>query len=102
MNQHLPAGDSFPVERPALPTRMLGGLAGSAQGLGCMGLSEFRGPVDEQTAVRTIHRALDLGVTLLDTADIYGMGRNATAAGAGGGGPGPGRPAVGWPDAAGW
>ncbi|HEX3784082.1 MAG TPA: aldo/keto reductase [Pseudonocardiaceae bacterium] len=55
---------------------MLGALASSAQGLGCMGLSEFRGQVEERTALRTIHRALDLGVTMLDTADIYGTGRN--------------------------
>jgi aryl-alcohol dehydrogenase-like predicted oxidoreductase len=41
-------------------------------GLGCMGMSEFYGTADEQTAVETIHRALDLGVTFLDTADMYG------------------------------
>ncbi|QIG44101.1 aldo/keto reductase [Nocardioides anomalus] len=41
-------------------------------GLGCMGMSEFYGTSDEQTAVETIHRALDLGVTFLDTADMYG------------------------------
>ena len=65
------------AKNPAsLPTRRLGALVSSAQGLGCMGLSEFRGPVDERKALRTIHRALDLGVTMLDTADIYGMGRN--------------------------
>jgi aryl-alcohol dehydrogenase-like predicted oxidoreductase len=44
----------------------------STIGLGCMGMSEFYGRVDESQAVRTIHRALDLGVTLLDTADMYG------------------------------
>lgn len=44
----------------------------SALGLGCMGMSEFYGTTDEQTAVDTIHRALDLGVTFLDTADMYG------------------------------
>ena len=44
----------------------------SAIGLGCMGMSEFYGPRDEAEAVATIHRALDLGVTFLDTADIYG------------------------------
>jgi len=54
-------------------TRTLGqGLVVSAQGLGCMGMSEFYGPGDEEEAVATIHRALDLGVTLLDTADMYG------------------------------
>jgi aryl-alcohol dehydrogenase-like predicted oxidoreductase len=48
------------------------GLVVSSEGLGCMGMSEFYGPSDETEAVATIHRALDLGVTLLDTADIYG------------------------------
>jgi aryl-alcohol dehydrogenase-like predicted oxidoreductase len=55
-----------------MDTRQLGGLAVSAIGLGCMGMSEFYGPVDEQEAIATIHRALELGVTLLDTADMYG------------------------------
>jgi aryl-alcohol dehydrogenase-like predicted oxidoreductase len=44
----------------------------SALGLGCMGMSEFYGPRDETESIATIHRALDLGVTLLDTADMYG------------------------------
>jgi aryl-alcohol dehydrogenase-like predicted oxidoreductase len=44
----------------------------SALGLGCMGMSEFYGTGDEATAIDTIHRALDLGVTFLDTADMYG------------------------------
>src|SRR5438552_10714428 len=57
-----------------LPARALGrsGLTVSAQGLGCMGMSEFYGPGDEAESVATIHRALDLGVTFLDTADVYG------------------------------
>jgi aryl-alcohol dehydrogenase-like predicted oxidoreductase len=55
-----------------IPTRRLGGLTVSAVGLGCMGMSEFYGPTDEAEAIATIHRALDLGVTLLDTADMYG------------------------------
>ncbi len=45
-------------------------------GLGCMGMSEFYAGRDEAEAVATIHRALDLGVTFLDTADMYGMGAN--------------------------
>ncbi|GAA1630818.1 aldo/keto reductase [Kribbella alba] len=48
------------------------GLAVSQIGLGCMGMSEFYGRADEDEAVATIHRALDLGVTVLDTADMYG------------------------------
>jgi aryl-alcohol dehydrogenase-like predicted oxidoreductase len=47
-------------------------LTVSALGLGCMGMSEFYGTADEQTGIDTIHRALDLGVTFLDTADMYG------------------------------
>lgn len=47
-------------------------LAVSALGLGCMGMSEFYGTGDEQQGIDTIHRALDLGVTFLDTADMYG------------------------------
>src|SRR5512144_1195416 len=58
-----------------LGTRTLGStspLAVSSMGLGCMGMSEFYGTRDEDEAVATIHRALDLGVTFLDTADMYG------------------------------
>ncbi len=52
--------------------RRLRDLEVSALGLGCMGMSEFYGSADEDEAVRTIHRALELGVTFLDTADMYG------------------------------
>ena len=52
------------------------GLTVAAQGLGCMGMSEFYGSADEGEAVATIHRALDLGVTLLDTSDAYGPHTN--------------------------
>jgi aryl-alcohol dehydrogenase-like predicted oxidoreductase len=57
-----------------MKTRALGGqgLRVSAEGLGCMGMSEFYGRTDEDEAIATIHRALELGVTLLDTADMYG------------------------------
>lgn len=52
--------------------RRLGTLDVSALGLGCMGMSEFYGPTDETEAIATIHRAIELGITLLDTADVYG------------------------------
>ncbi|MCP3013760.1 aldo/keto reductase [Nocardiopsis dassonvillei] len=48
----------------------------SAQGLGCMGMSEFYGPGDEADSLATLHHALDLGVGFLDTADMYGHGAN--------------------------
>ncbi len=59
-------------------TRQLGrtGPTVSALGLGCMGMSEFYGSTDEAEAIATIHRALELGVTLLDTADMYGPHTN--------------------------
>ncbi|MDT0274461.1 aldo/keto reductase [Blastococcus goldschmidtiae] len=55
-----------------MQTRTLGSLSVPAQGLGCMGMSEFYGTADQAEAERTISRALDLGVTFLDTADMYG------------------------------
>src|SRR5579872_1262218 len=61
-----------------METRKLGrnGLTVSALGLGCMGMSEFYGGRDEAESIATIHRALDLGIDFLDTADMYGVGRN--------------------------
>lgn len=62
-----------------LPTRTLGpdGLTVSAQGFGCMSLTDFAyGPVDQDEAVATLERAVELGVTFIDTADIYGLNEN--------------------------
>ena len=61
-----------------MDTRKLGtqGLEVSALGLGCMGMSEFYGTTDESEAIATIHRALELGIDFLDTADMYGSGAN--------------------------
>jgi aryl-alcohol dehydrogenase-like predicted oxidoreductase len=58
-------------------TRTLGkGLSVSEQGLGCMGMSAFYGETDEPESIATIHRALELGISFLDTAEIYGRGAN--------------------------
>ncbi len=62
-------------------TTKLGQLTVSAQGLGCMGMSEWYGATDWDESVATINRALDLGVTFIDTADIYGAGHNEVLVG---------------------
>ena len=64
-------------------TTNLGQLTVSAQGLGCMGMSEWYGPTDWDESIATINRALDLGVTFIDTADIYGAGHNEVLVGRG-------------------
>jgi aryl-alcohol dehydrogenase-like predicted oxidoreductase len=66
-----------------MKARILGhtGLVVSTVGLGCMGMSEFYGPADEAESMATIHRALSLGVTLFDTADMYGVGKNEEVVG---------------------
>jgi aryl-alcohol dehydrogenase-like predicted oxidoreductase len=64
-----------------ISTVNLGGLTVSAQGLGCMGMSQWYGPTDWDESVATIHRALELGVTLIDTANVYGAGHNEVLVG---------------------
>jgi len=58
-----------------------GGLTVSSIGLGCMGMSQSYGPGDDEESTRTLHRALELGVTLIDTADVYGKGANEVLVG---------------------
>jgi aryl-alcohol dehydrogenase-like predicted oxidoreductase len=62
-------------------TTKLGDLTVSAQGLGCMGMSEWYGTADWDESIATIHAALDAGVTFLDTADVYGAGHNEVLVG---------------------
>ncbi|WP_236792318.1 aldo/keto reductase [Amycolatopsis sp. GM8] len=64
-----------------LPARRVGKLTAGAQGLGCLGMSELYGPAEERESIATIHRALELGATLLDTADVYGHGENESLIG---------------------
>src|SRR5215208_6117766 len=59
-----------------MKTRRLGSLEVSALGLGCMGMSQSYGPADEAESIATIHRAIELGVTFFDTAEVYGPFHN--------------------------
>jgi aryl-alcohol dehydrogenase-like predicted oxidoreductase len=61
-----------------MKTRLLGksGIRVSAIGLGCMGMSEFYGPSNDEASIALLRRAVDLGITLFDTADMYGVGHN--------------------------
>jgi aryl-alcohol dehydrogenase-like predicted oxidoreductase len=59
-----------------IPRRKLGRLDVSAIGLGCMGMSDFYGPADDKVSLGVLNRALDIGIDFLDTADMYGVGRN--------------------------
>ncbi|WP_375474803.1 aldo/keto reductase [uncultured Jatrophihabitans sp.] len=62
-------------------TAQLGGLTVSAQGLGCMGMSQSYGKGDWDESISVVHRAIELGVTFLDTANVYGTGHNEVLVG---------------------
>ncbi|MBE7190497.1 aldo/keto reductase, partial [Jatrophihabitans endophyticus] len=64
-----------------ISTVELGGLSTSAQGLGCMGMSQSYGQGDWDESISVIHRAIELGVTLIDTANVYGAGHNEVLVG---------------------
>jgi aryl-alcohol dehydrogenase-like predicted oxidoreductase len=64
-----------------IPRRKLGNLEVSAIGLGCMGMSDFYGPADDRASIDLLHKAIDMGVDFLDTADMYGVGRNESLIG---------------------
>lgn len=66
------------MDTPAMPSTRIGhaGPATSVIGLGCMGMSNAYGPADDAASTAVIHRALELGVTHIDTADLYGKGHN--------------------------
>ncbi|WP_051505175.1 aldo/keto reductase [Brevibacterium sp. VCM10] len=73
--------DSNRTGSTPLRTTSLGSLTVSAEGLGCMGMSEFYGDADWDSGIDTIRHALDQGVTLIDTADMYGSGHNEVLVG---------------------
>lgn len=89
LNSRSGAPRAFTMSAPGVPIRKLGsqGLEASAQGLGCMGMSwVYKSAADthagEEESIKTIHRALELGVSFLDTSDVYGPFTNEELVGA--------------------